>query len=242
MSEGSANRKPSSGPNTIEDWKGRIEEILEEINPETVQKAYAGNASAQAIIQALVVELHAAVVFLAGYKSAFQVAQDTLLEMVNIIIDTLQAILLALGIMYLLKKASKKRKTDVEVNVNISESEAKKIAGDRVKARPSVPDSTDKDKDTTFLYYRLQWATHFILTTLNAAAIQEDADGEELVWRAHLDDKTCSICRYMDGQVSVDGDFLPVILKKFTEYVPYAPFMGWPHAHPRCRCWAEIAD
>lgn len=229
-------------PKNLEGWQDRVTEILEEIDPETVQKAYAGNASAQAIIQAWVVELHAAVVFLAVYKSAFQVAQDTLLEMVNIIIDTLQAILLALGIMYLLKKARKKRKTDVEIDVKISESEAKEIAGDRVKARPSIPDSTDKDKDATFLYYRLQWATHFILTTLNAAAIQEDADGEELVWRAHLDDKTCSICRYMDGQVSVDGDFLPVILKKFTKYSSYVPFMGWPHAHPRCRCWAEIAD
>lgn len=229
-------------PTNLEDWQIRIEEILEEINPETVQKAYAGSESAKALIQAWVAELHSAMAFLAMYGGALQVAQEAMLEMVNTVIDTLQAILLALGITYLLKKAKKKSRTDLSLNVTVSEEEARRIAGDRAKARPSIPDSEDRKKDETFLFYRLQWATHFILTAFNAAAIQEESDGEELVWRAHLDGKTCSICRFMDGQVSVNGDFLPIIVKKFTQYKPYVPFMGWPHAHPRCRCWAEIAD
>ena len=70
--------------------------------------------------------------------------------------------------------------------------------------------------------------------------MQDERGGKELVWHAVKDKATCIICRTMDGKKSIDGDFLPVILKAFKDYRVFVPWMPWPHAHPRCRCWATV--
>lgn len=224
-------------PKTPEEWEARVEEIIAEIDQETVTKAYAGNAHAKAQIQALVIELQAAAVFLATYSGGIKATQDALLETVNTIIDTLQAILLAIGILYLLKRVKKRKKVSVEVT--ISAKEAAKIAGDKAKPRPSKQ-GTDKEKDADFLFLRLQWAAYFLQTLMKASQIHSGMGRKELVWHAKRDTKTCTICHAMDGERSVNGDFLPVLLKKFPDYKPYTKTMWWPHVHPRCRCWATV--
>lgn len=225
-------------PKNLEEWLSRLEEIYEEITPEEMAKAYAGNKAAQATIQAWAVEMQAAALFIAQYQGATQTSQDLLVETVNQIIDTVQAILLALGIIYLLKKLKKRRKK-VVLDVDISLDTVRSDLGQRTNPRPSNP-TEDKDKEAMFLFLRQQWATHFVLTLLQGLRMSAEADGKEFTWRARKDGATCSICRAMDGERSVDGDFLPVLLKKFPAYTPYVPVMWWPHAHPRCRCVAVL--
>lgn len=230
--------KVADYPTSAAGWLERIEQIAEEeLTPQVVNSAYAGNATAQGTIRALVVELQAAAIYLATYSGALLATQEAMIEVVNTIIDTLQAILLAIGIIYLLKKVKKKgKKTQIDIEITLEE--AKKIAGDKAKPRPSVPDSKDDDLNRTLLLWRLQWTTHFIKTMMLGIATQEEADGQELEWVSRKDSNVCTICRYMDGKVSKDGDFLPIILDKFKDYVAYVPFMPWPHVHPRCRCRA----
>ena len=155
--------------------------------------------------------------------------------------ETLQAILIALGIALILKKFRKKDKSKAFLEIVISEKDAKDIAGDKAKAIPSRPDA-DKDQESAFLFLRMQWLLHYLITLFQSISLQEEMDleeGEEMVWVSRKDAKVCSICKYMDGKESVNGDFLPVLLKGFPTYIPYVPIMPFPHAHPRCRCIAK---
>lgn len=229
----------SEYPETIEGWIDRLNEMMGELTPQDVQKAYDGSQKHKALIEAWAVELQAALMFISGYAGALNLDYDALVDSLNTITDTIQAILLALAIVYLLKKFKRKGKS-LTLDVVVSKSEALKELGDRTSPIPSRPDA-DSSAKSAYLYLRIAWVMHFILTLLQSLALQEAIklnDGEELVWVSRKDSKVCSICRYMDGKKSINGDFLPVILKKFTTYIPYVDFMIVPHAHPRCRCIA----
>lgn len=229
-------------PEDLESWIERVNEIMEEIDSEDVAKAYAGNAEAKAVMEAWALEMQAAALFLAAYVEAGTTPQEVLVEVANEIIDTVQAILIALAILLLLKKIRKKPKKGTDIQIDITISEAKKIAGDRGKPRPSGRDDLDdaKVKDAAFIKLRVLWTTHFVLTLLEGLRMQKERGSKELVWHAVKDKATCSICATMDGKKSIDGDFLPVILKSFPKYTVFVNWMGWPHAHPRCRCWATV--
>lgn len=237
-----------SNPTTTEEWVERIEEMMEEMADSTVvQDAYAGNATARATVEAWAVELQAALMYLSTVSSLSYISQEIMLEMINEVIDTLQAILLALGIIYLINKLRvRDERTRTVVDINISESQARRDLGDRIKPVPSRRDDAEQNREweSEFLRLRFEWTVYYILTMLKAARMREEEDIDpdaELVWRSHKDGKTCSICLSMDGERSEGGDFMPVLIRKFPDYRTYGPFMIWPHAHPRCRCWAEVA-
>lgn len=225
-------------PKDLDEWISRVEEIMDEISPEIIDKAYSGNKEAQTLVKAWAVEMQAVALFIAGYQGAVEANQEAMVETANQIIDTAQAILLALGIIYLLRKL-KKKKTPATIEVDITLDQARKELGDRVKPRPSNP-TVDKEKESMFLFLRQQWTTHFVLTALHGLRMTREAEGKEFIWRSKKDGATCSICRAMDGEKSINGDFLPVLLNKFPQYNPYVPVMWWPHAHPRCRCIAVL--
>ena len=229
-------------PEDLEGWIERVNEIMTEIDSDDVAKAYAGNATAKAVMEAWALEMQAAALFLATYVEAGTTPQEVLVEVANEIIDTAQAILIALAILLLLKKIKKKPKNGTNIQIDITISEAKKIAGDRGKPRPSGRDDLDdaKVKDAAFIKLRVLWTTHFVLTLMEGLRMQKERGGKELVWHAVKDKATCIICTTMDGKKSIDGDFLPVILKSFKDYRVFVPWMPWPHAHPRCRCWATV--
>lgn len=228
-------------PDNLEDWIERLNEMLTEIDGDTVSQARSGNSTAQAIIQAWAVEAQAAAVFLATYTGAMRADVEAMVETANTIIDTVQAILLALGIAYLLKRL-RKRERGAAIEIVISEREARGELGDRVKPIPSREDQ-DRTKENAFLLMRILWTTHFLLTVMQGLQMQEELDtgsDRELTWKAKLDANTCAICAFMHNKKSVDGDFLPVILKQFPNYRVFGAVMMWPHAHPRCRCKAVI--
>jgi hypothetical protein len=227
-------------PSTAEQWVERLEEMMKEVSPTDIEKARSGNPAAQALLKTWAVELQAAAVFIASYQGPAKVSQDTLVEVANQIIDTVQAILLALGIIYLLRKLKKKTpKSTVTIEVDITRGQAQKELGSKTTPIPSRPEA-DRSKEDAFLFLRYQWTTHFVLTIMQSLLMMDQAEGKEFTRRARKDSITCSICRAMDGEKSVDGDFLPVLLKKFPKYDPYVPVMWWPHAHPRCRCIAVL--
>ena len=227
-----------AGPTTPEEWLDTLTEIVNSIDGEIIEKAYTGDAAARAIVEAWAKEVEAAVIFLLGYEQALNAAGEALLAMANAVVDTLQAILIALGIAYLLKRFRKKKDSSAILEIVVSSREAQSIAGDRAKPIPSR-DTDSQAQEAAFLTLRMQWLMHFVMTLFQAQAIQDSmdlADGEELVWVSRKDSSVCTICRYMDGKKSKGGDFLPILLAKFPEYVPYIPIMPFPHAHPRCRC------
>lgn len=227
-------------PSTPEDWITRIEELTENLDSDTLVKANNGNAAAQAIIKAWAIEMQAAAVFIAGNAALIKADQAVMTEAADTIIDTIQAILLALGIAFLLKKFKKGGKKN---NITVSEAEYKKLLGDKIKARPSHQGAADKAMDVAFIRLRMEWLMHFIYTVMKSMTM--GASKKELTWEVKKDgagrpDKlVCSICRAMDGKKSINGNFIPVILKLFPAYKPYTNWMGWPHAHPRCRCEAK---
>lgn len=221
-------------PTSPDDWIARIEELNEELDSEVLVKAYQGNAAAQATVKAWALEMQAAAVFIAGNAALIKADQAVMTEAADQIIDTIQAILLALGIAFLLKKFKKGGKKN---NVTVSEAEYRKLLGDKVKARPSDKGPKDKVKDVAFIRLRMEWLMHFIYTVMMSMTMKRGK--KELTWVSKKDKRVCSICRAMDGQKSVNGNFLPVIMKKFPAYKPYTGWMGWPHAHPRCRCVAK---
>lgn len=228
-------------PTDATEWLARLIEMAEEIDTDTISKANAGNAAAKATVEAWAVEIQAALIFLLGYSNALRADGEALLATINAVMETLQAILIALGIALILKKFRKKDKSKAFLEIVISEKDAKDIAGDKAKAIPSRPDA-DKDQESAFLFLRMQWMLHYLITLFQAVSLQEEMDleeGEEMVWVSRKDAKVCSICKYMDGKESVNGDFLPVLLKGFPTYIPYVPIMPFPHAHPRCRCIAK---
>lgn len=228
-------------PSTPEQWVERLEAMMEEVTPEDIVQARAGNAEARALLTAWAVELQAAALFIAAYQGPIKTTQEALVEVANQIIDTAQAVLLAVGIIYLLRKLKKKTpKSKVAIEVDITKAQAQKELGDRTTPIPSRPEA-DKDKEDMFIFLRTQWTTHFTLTIMQGFLMAEKANGKEFIWKARKDGATCSICRAMDGEKSVDGDFLPGLLKKFPKYSSYVSVMWWPHAHPRCRCVAVLA-
>ena len=230
-------------PTDVDGWVERLSELMEEVDSKTVMNAYQGQASAKATIQAWAVEMQAAAVFIATYAGTVQVNAEALLEIANTIIDTVQAILLALGIIYLLKKLKRKsHKGAAILEIVVTEKTARSELGDKTNPIPSKTD-VSRAESAAFIMLRLNWATHFMLTMMQALKLQGEInldEDQELVWKAHLDAKTCSICKFMHNKKSVNGDFLSVILKEFPKYTPYVNWMGFPHAHPRCRCVAVV--
>lgn len=225
-------------PETVDEWVDRLAELMEEVEASTVSSALGGNAAAKATIQGWAAEMEAAAIFIAAYTGTAQAQTDLLIETANTIIDTVQAILLALGIIWILRKLRKRERGDGIVEIQITERKARVDLGDKTNPIPSRPDQ-DREKEAAFLFLRLSWATHFMLTLMQGLQIQaEGSSTKELKWVAKLDANTCSICRFMHGKTSEDGDFLPVILKQFPKYSVYVNWMPWPHAHPRCRCSA----
>ena len=226
--------------NEVDEWIEKLTQLLEEMDAKTVADAYSGKAAAKAAVQAWAVEMHAAALFLATYTGALQADAEAMIDAANTIIDTVQAILLALGIVYLLKKLRKKKdKKGTVIEIVVSEKEAKDSLGNRTSPIPSS-DRKSKVEEAAFIALRIEWATHFLLTMMQALRLQDGLDGKELIWKAKLDKKTCKICAFMHNKKSIKGDFLPVILKQFPTYSAYVNWMGVPHAHPRCRCEAVI--
>lgn len=226
-------------PTNLEEWIVRVTEMAEEIDSKVVASAYQGNADAKAILEAWALEMQAAALFLAAYTGAVEADMEALVAIANTIIDTVQAILMALGIALLLKKLKKgKKPTEYVVTLNVY----KKELGQRVNPIPSSSDA-DKKAEADFLGLRVDWSIHHLLTLLQGLKMQEGfkPGSKELVWKAHLDASTCSICRFMHNKKSIHGDFLPVIMKQFPTFKAYVAWMGFPHAHPRCRCFAEPA-
>lgn len=226
-------------PNDVEGWIARLGELMESMDQETVAKAYQGNAEARALVEVWAAEMQAAAVFLAAYVETMGLDVDAMVEMVNTIIDTVQAILIALGIALLLKRLKAKKGAN-PLQVTISLEEYKKGLGTKVNPIPQYK-STGKDADAVYLYLRAEWTTYFLITMFKALELQAGKGGIDLIWKATLDSKTCSICTFMHNKKSVNGDFLPVILKQFPTYRAYVNWMGFPHAHPRCRCVAVPA-
>lgn len=227
-------------PTTVEEWVDRLNEMAEEMDTKTITSAFNGNTSAKGMMQTWAAEMQAASLFVAGYTGAASASEEALVEVANKVIDTVQAILLALGIIWLLKRLKRQRKGAV-LEIVVTERQFRKDLGDRTEPIPSRPDS-DKEDQVAFIAMRVAWTIHYLLTVMQALKIQAEGKGDgELVWKAHLDDKTCSVCRYMHNKKSINGDFLPVILKQFPSYRAFAPWMGFPHAHPRCRCVAVPA-
>lgn len=227
-------------PTTVEEWIDRLNEMVDEMDSATVTKAFNGNAAAKGMMETWAAEMQAAALFVAAYTEAASVQQETLVDVANAIIDTVQAILLALGILWILKKLKKERKGSV-LEIVVTERKIRDDLGDRTKPIPSRPDS-DKEDQATFIVLRVAWTIHYLLTVMQALQMQTKAGGDaELIWKAHLDSKTCNICKFMHGKKSVDGNFIPVILKQFPSYRAFTSWMGFPHAHPRCRCVAVPA-
>lgn len=229
-------------PEDLEGWIERVNAMAEEVSSSTVVKAYNGNSAAQAIIEGWAVEMQAAALFLATYVEAETAATETLVDAANTIIDAVQAILLAVGIILLLKRLKKKNKGSI-LEITVGERKFRTDLGDKTQAIPQGWKDTDKAAEAAYLKLRIDWTTHFLLTMLQALKLQTDnklGSGKELVWKAHLDSKTCSICKFMHNKRSIKGDFLPVILKQFPNYKAFVPWMGFPHAHPRCRCVAVM--
>lgn len=226
-------------PSDIEEWLARLDKMMESMDQKTIDSAQAGNAGAKAAVEAWAAEMHAAVLFLAAYVEALQLDAEAMVEMANTIIDTVQAILIALGIALLLKRLKAKKGSN-PLEVHISLDEYRKSLGDKVNPIPSRRDRSDKE-EAIFLRLRIEWATYFLSTLFKALELQSGKGGVELIWKATLDKKTCSICTFMHGKKSVNGDFLPVLLKRFPTYKVYVNWMGFPHAHPRCRCVAVPA-
>ena len=227
-------------PTSTEEWISRIEEMLADLTLDDIKKSAAGNEAAQAVIQGLAAELQSALLYLLSISELAQAQIDVLIELVDSVIDTIQAILLALGIVFLLKKVKKKKDRGF-TEVKVSERSARKGLGDRTKPIPSRQDSQDPEKEAQFLKWRLEWTIHYILTLLQGAQLREELEeGEELIWVSRKDASVCPVCKTMDGKKSVNGDFLPTILKYFPNYKSYAAeMMLFPHAHPRCRCVAR---
>lgn len=228
-------------PDTTEEWISRLIEMMEEMDTETVVSAYSGNAAAKATVQAWAVEMQAALLFLVTHQAAVQTNVEALMETANTIVDTIQAILIALGIIYLLKRFRKRDRTDAVVEINVTEREFRQDLGDRTRPIPSRPDQ-DRAKESAFLKLRIDWTTHFLLTLFQGMHIVEELDleeGEELIWVSRKDAKVCSVCRYMDGKMSENRDFMPVIMKQFPDFNVFVKIMPFPHAHPRCRCIAK---
>lgn len=225
-------------PEDLDGWIERLEQLLEESPAKRVPKAMSGNAAAKAEIQAWAIEMQAAALYMAGYLEGIKVNQEALVEIANTVIDTVQAILIALGIALLLKKIRKKGKSKDVSEITITKSVATKTAGDRGKPIPSSPDSS-RDKEEAFIQLRIDWTTHYLLTVAQGLKLQEDAgESTEWRWKSKKDSSVCYICRAMDGEKSINGDFLPVIIKKFPKYKAFGTWMLVPHAHPRCRCVA----
>lgn len=230
-------------PDSIEGWVERLNELMEEMDASTISKAQAGNKEAQAILQAWALEAHAAALFLATYTGALQANVDLMIDTANTIIDTVQAILLAVGIVYLLKKLRRKDKGGGVIEIIVTEATVRKDLGDRTKPIPSRP-AKDRAAETAFLRLRVLWTTHFLLTMMQGLQMQAQVDtgeDQELVWKATLDTNTCAICRFMHNKKSTNGDFMPVILKQFPDYRQFGSVMLFPHAHPRCRCVAVLS-
>ena len=116
-------------PTSPDDWIARIEELNENLDSEILIKAYQGNVAAQATVKAWALEMQAAAVFIAGNAALIKADQVVITEAADQIIDTIQAILLALGIAFLLKKFKKGGKKN---NVTVSEAEYRKLLGDKV--------------------------------------------------------------------------------------------------------------
>lgn len=250
-------------PDTLEGWMERIVQIPEEYPEKVFADAYAGKAQAVASVKAVALEIQAAAAWIASNAAMIQASEEIMVEVANQIIDTMQALLLILAILLLLKRFKKKRRQDVE-DVVVTEAQYRKDLDGKLKAR-SRAKTEDKAKDILAIKLRFDWLIHYIYTVLKSMEIssgvvtdedREREEGEddvaksvrvakkkggELVWVSKKDKDVCTVCRYMDGKKSVDGNFLPVILKAFPAYKPYTNWMGWPHAHPRCRCEAKPA-
>lgn len=228
-------------PTDVDGWVDRLNELLEELDSETVSSAYQGNPKAKAIIEAWALEMQAAAMFLATYTGAVKADVEALVEMANTIIDTVQAILIAMGIIILLKKLRKAKTKKVPFEYEVTINTYKDTLGTKVKPIPQAVGSRGRAEEANYLKLRIEWATHHMLTIMKALQIQARYDGDkELIWKARLDKSTCSICRFMHNKESINGDFLPVILKQFPTYRAYVNWMGFPHAHPRCRCIAVV--
>ena len=91
-------------PKDAQEWLARLIEISEEIDTDTISKANSGDAAAKATVAAWAVEIQAALIFLLGYSNALRADGEALLATVNAVMETLQAILIALGIALILKK------------------------------------------------------------------------------------------------------------------------------------------
>ena len=217
-----------------------ITNSIESIDQDLVADALAGQVAAKATIEAWAVEMEAAIQVAVGLLESLETDAEAMIDSLNTLVDTIQAILLAIGIAYLLKRMKKRRRGGA-LSVFVTRDEFEDALGDRVKPIPSRPDA-DKEQQAAYLALRIVWTTHFLETLLQGIKLQLGSKGGvDLIWRAHLDSKTCTICRFMDGKKADGGDFLPIIVKAFPAYVPYTSTMIYPHAHPRCRCYAEVA-
>lgn len=226
-------------PTDVEGWITRLGELMESLDQETVAKAYQGNAEAKALVEVWATEMQAAAIFLASYVEAMKLDVDAMVEMVNTIIDTVQAILIALGILLLLKRLKAKKGSN-PLQVTVTLQEYKKTLGNKTNPIPHLK-ARGKDEEAMYLYLRVEWTTYFLITLFKALELQNGRGGVDLIWKATLDKKTCSICTFMHNKRAINGDFLPVILKQFPTYRAYVNWMGFPHAHPRCRCIAVPA-
>lgn len=230
-------------PTNVDEWVDRLTQLTEEMDAKTISSAQQSNKSAVAIVEAWALEMQAAAMFLATYSGAVQVDVEALVEMANTIIDTVQAILIAMGIALLLKKLRKSKSKKVPFEYVVTLNTYKKDLGRKTKPVPQSKSTLDRAAEAAYLTLRVEWSTHHMLTIMKALQLQAGyrPGSKELIWKANMDSATCSVCRFMHNKKSINGDFLPVILKKFPSYKAYVNWMGFPHAHPRCRCVAVLS-
>lgn len=81
-----------------------------------------------------------------------------------------------------------------------------------------------KEEIDKAMRYWAQMTGWFAVEVADAAVAQarEDTGISLVIWRSEHDEKTCSVCHHLDGQV-FDADAVP------------------PKPHPGCRCWTEDA-
>ena len=81
-----------------------------------------------------------------------------------------------------------------------------------------------KEEIDKAMRYWAQMTGWFAVEVADAAVAQarEDTGVSLVIWRSEHDEKTCSVCHHLDGQV-FDADAVP------------------PKPHPGCRCWTEDA-
>lgn len=90
-----------------------IEDItnsIESIDQDLVADALAGQVAAKATIEAWSCEMEAAIQVAVGLLESLETDAEAMIDSLNTLVDTIQAILLAISIAYLLKRMKKRRR------------------------------------------------------------------------------------------------------------------------------------